>query len=72
MATSTTYVTTLETLDLLILERICEYLDSDPDTRRDLWSFSLTSKSCYEAASVQRYCQIHIKLQCASDIKRQL
>ncbi|EPE34692.1 hypothetical protein GLAREA_10386 [Glarea lozoyensis ATCC 20868] len=65
---------TLESLDLLVLERICEYLDSETDTRRDLWAFSLTSRCCYTASAIQRLCQIKLNIpspdQCQSELSR--
>jgi hypothetical protein len=52
----------LETLPLLVLERICEYLDDDSEKRRSLRAFSLTSRCCCTAAAAQRFCQIQLKL----------
>jgi len=52
----------LETLPLLILERICEYLDNDSEKRCSLWAFSLTSRCCCSAAAAQRFCQIKLEL----------
>jgi hypothetical protein len=60
MALST--VSSLETLPLFVLERICEYLDDDSKKRRSLRAFSLTSRCCCAAAEAQRFCQIKLKI----------
>ncbi|KAH7385052.1 hypothetical protein BKA64DRAFT_156501 [Cadophora sp. MPI-SDFR-AT-0126] len=52
----------LESLPLLILERISEYLDDQSATRHSLRAFSLTSRSCYAATESQRFSQIEIKI----------
>lgn len=54
----------IEALPLLILERICEYLDDDlgNSPRRALWAFTLTSKRCCAAAVRQRFCQIPLDI----------
>lgn len=60
MATSTAFP--LETLPLLVLERICDYLDNDSEKRHSLWAFSLTSRCCCAAAAAQRFCQIQLNI----------
>ena len=60
MAASTASL--LESLPLLALERICEYLDDDePGKRSSLRAFSLTSRCCGAAAVARRFCQIELK-----------
>ena len=46
----------LETLPLITVERICEYLNFDSDDRRGLWAFSLTSRCCCAASAPMRFC----------------
>jgi hypothetical protein len=64
MATATTSPSSslLETLPLLVLESICEYLAHGDSKRRSLFVFSLTSKYCCFAASSQRFERICFKL----------
>jgi hypothetical protein len=63
---------TLESLDLLVLERICEYLDDDSEKRRNLWAFSSTSRNCYTASAVQRLSQVLLKIPSPEDIVSEL
>ncbi|KAI8954478.1 hypothetical protein F4801DRAFT_533351 [Xylaria longipes] len=51
---------TLETLPLIVLERICEYLAQSDPKRRSLQAFSLVSKRCCSAAESQRFGQIRV------------
>jgi hypothetical protein len=65
----------LETLPLIVLERICEYLaqrDDDSEKRRSLWAFSLTSRSCCAVAAAQRFCQIQLKVPAPDELKYDL
>ena len=65
----------LETLPLIVLERICEYVaqcDDDSKKRRSLWAFSLTSRSCCAAAAAQRFCQIQLKVPAPDKLKDDL
>jgi hypothetical protein len=65
----------LETLPLLVIERICEYLtqaDDDLAKRRSLWAFSLTSRSCCAVAAAQRFCQIQLKVLAPDELESQL
>jgi hypothetical protein len=62
----------LEKLPLLILERICEYLDDDSERRRSLWAFSLTSSCCCAAAVAQRFCQIQLKIHAPEELDSSL
>ncbi|CAK7231446.1 hypothetical protein SCUCBS95973_007919 [Sporothrix curviconia] len=66
---STRPAQSLERLPALILERICHFVDDEGDTktsngdnRRSLWALSLASRRCATATSVQRFCQIHVRL----------
>ncbi|KAF1958311.1 hypothetical protein CC80DRAFT_28391 [Byssothecium circinans] len=49
---------TLESLPLIALELVCEYLAHSDFHRRDLFSFSLVSKACCGAADRQRWKRI--------------
>lgn len=60
MVTST--LSALETLPLLALERICQYLDNDYWERQNLWSFTLASRTCCSVAAARRFCQITLRL----------
>lgn len=61
MAGST--ISLLESLPLLVLERICGYLDNDESgKRRSLRAFSLTSRCCCAATVARRFCQIQLKI----------
>jgi hypothetical protein len=65
----------LETLPLLVLERICKYLseaDDDSAKRRSLWAFSLTSKSCCAVAAAERFCQIQLKVPAPDELESHL
>lgn len=62
----------LEKLPLLILERICAYIDDDEERRRSLWAFSLTSSSCCAAAAAQRFCQIQLKIHASEELENSL
>ncbi|KAK0620646.1 hypothetical protein B0T14DRAFT_604200 [Immersiella caudata] len=55
-------IPTLETLPLLVLDRICECLHHDwqDPNRGSLHAFALASKTCYEAAARQLFSQIHL------------
>ncbi|KAH6698277.1 hypothetical protein BKA61DRAFT_562960 [Leptodontidium sp. MPI-SDFR-AT-0119] len=53
---------TIETLPLLILERICEYLDSGSTVRPSLLAFSLSSRTCHIASAAQIFSQIELKI----------
>jgi hypothetical protein len=61
--------TSLETLPLLVLERICQYLDDDSEKRHSLWAFSLTSRCCCAAAAAQRFCQIQLKIPAPDELE---
>ncbi|KAK4446882.1 hypothetical protein QBC34DRAFT_143859 [Podospora aff. communis PSN243] len=52
----------LEKLPLLVLERICDYLDNNSEdaNRAALWAFSLTSRSCFAAAAPHLFRQIQL------------
>ena len=65
-------VSTVENLPLTILERICEYLDDGSTTRPSLLAFSWSSKSCYTAATAQRYSQIQIQISDPESLIRSL
>jgi hypothetical protein len=58
----------LGTLDLLAVERICEYLDDDAEQRRDLWAFSMTNKYLYAATAKQRFIRVHLELSSLKDM----
>ncbi|KAL2073029.1 hypothetical protein VTL71DRAFT_10353 [Oculimacula yallundae] len=60
---------TIETLPLIILERICEFLENGSATRPSLLAFSLVSKSCYVASSSQRLSQIELKIPLLQDLQ---
>ena len=45
----------LETLPLLVLESVCEYLSHCDSRRRSLFAFSLTARCCCFAATKQRF-----------------
>lgn len=65
----------LETLPLIVLERICEFLaqcDDDSEKRRSLWAFSLTSRSCCAVAAALRFCQIQLKVPAPDELKYDL
>jgi len=64
----------LETLPLLVLERICQYLaDADvPWERRSLCALSLTSRSCCTVAAAQRFCQIQLKILASDELESKL
>jgi hypothetical protein len=64
--------TSLDTLDLLVLELICIYLDDDADQRRNLWAFSMSNRYCYAAAAKQRLAQIHLELPSPNDLQSHL
>lgn len=49
---------TLETLPLIVLERICEYLAQCDSNRRSLWAFSLASRCCCAVSAPERFSQI--------------
>ncbi|KAL1895928.1 hypothetical protein Sste5346_005027 [Sporothrix stenoceras] len=60
-----------ERLPLLVLERICFYIDDEggsEDLQRSLWAFSLTSQRCCAASAVQRFSQIHLRIRSAKTI----
>jgi len=57
-----TTVSPLESLPLLALERICEYLDDNFDRRQSLWAFSLASRSCCAIAATHRFCQVTLEI----------
>jgi len=54
----------LATLPLLVLEKICEYLDDYTEDRRrkSLQAFSLTCRACCAAATPQLFCQITLEI----------
>ncbi|CAK7229456.1 hypothetical protein SEUCBS140593_007252 [Sporothrix eucalyptigena] len=59
----------LESLPLLVLERIGYYVDDEGDTtasngdnRASLSALSLVSRRCAAAMEVQRFCQLHVRL----------
>ncbi|CAG8960191.1 hypothetical protein HYFRA_00010670 [Hymenoscyphus fraxineus] len=62
MVTVTSTFSALETLPLLALERICQYLDHDDWDRQNLWSFTLASRTCCSVAAARRFCQITLRL----------
>ncbi|KAI0383309.1 hypothetical protein F5Y04DRAFT_279018 [Hypomontagnella monticulosa] len=51
---------TLETLPIIVVERICEYLAQDDPTLRTLHSFSFVSRYCCSVAEKQRFSQINL------------
>ncbi|PGH00997.1 hypothetical protein AJ80_09072 [Polytolypa hystricis UAMH7299] len=53
----------LETLPLLVLETICEYLG-----RRSISTFSLVSRCCCSAASGQRFERVHFRAETAKQL----
>ncbi|KAH9217406.1 hypothetical protein DL95DRAFT_459314 [Leptodontidium sp. 2 PMI_412] len=62
----------LETLPLLVLERICEYLDDESVTRRDLHAFSTTNKHCYAVSTAQLFSQIELKIRDPEELESSL
>ncbi|CAK7210648.1 hypothetical protein SBRCBS47491_000846 [Sporothrix bragantina] len=59
----------LERLPVLVLERICHFVDDEGDTkssngdnRRSLWALALVSRRCAAATCPQRFCQLHVRL----------
>ncbi|KAF3491783.1 uncharacterized protein GIQ15_01300 [Arthroderma uncinatum] len=65
MAASTSLLSRspLERLPLLVLDLVCEYLADIDSKRRSLFAFSLTSKTCCDAAAVQRFRHVYIEYQ---------
>jgi hypothetical protein len=74
MATATTSISSspLETLPLLALGSICEYLAHGDSKRRSLFAFSLTSKCCCFAALSQRFERICFKLRGRKKLRQDL
>ena len=62
----------IETLPLLVLERICEYLDDQSRTRNSLRAFSWASRSCYAATAAQRLSQIELKVRDPEELEGSL
>lgn len=52
----------MEGLPLLVLERVCEYLDDHSATRKSLQAFALTSRCLYAAAATQIFSQLEIRI----------
>jgi hypothetical protein len=59
----------LESLPLLVLERICQYIDDDSEKRHSLWAFSLTSRCCCAASAAQRFCQFQLKVSAPDELE---
>jgi hypothetical protein len=74
MATVTTSASSspLETLPLLVLESICEYLAHSEFKRHSLFAFSLTSKCCCFAAIGQRFERIRFTLRGRKKLRQNL
>jgi hypothetical protein len=53
----------LDTLSLLVLETICEFLSTIDPKRLSLSAFALTSKACREAADRELFRDLHIKVE---------
>lgn len=64
--------TGLESLPLLPLERICEYLANIELDRDSLFAFSLASKSCCIAANRQRFQRIHLRIDDSTKLEADL
>ncbi len=62
----------LETLPLLVVERICEYLNFDSDDRHGLWAFSLTSRYCCAASAPMRFCQVRLEIPASNEVESSL
>ncbi|PVH73018.1 hypothetical protein DL98DRAFT_59481 [Cadophora sp. DSE1049] len=69
---ATTRIPSLETLPLLVLERICQYLEDESPKQRALLAFSLTSKSCRAAAETQWFSQIEIRVRDPNELQTTL
>ncbi|KAI1403495.1 hypothetical protein F4819DRAFT_450979 [Hypoxylon fuscum] len=50
----------LESLPLVVLDRICEYLASCGCKKRSLWAFAMSSRCCFSAAEPHLYSLIKI------------
>ncbi|KAH9213132.1 hypothetical protein DL95DRAFT_390722, partial [Leptodontidium sp. 2 PMI_412] len=50
----------LERLPVLVLDRICEYIDDESASRQNVRAFSRTSRSLHTAADVRCYSQIEL------------
>jgi hypothetical protein len=52
----------MDTLPLLVLETICEYLACVDARRRDFYAFALTSRACGAAADRERFSRLFLKV----------
>lgn len=62
----------VESLPVLILERVCEYLDDQSATRQSLRAFALTSRCLHAAAAAQRFSQLEIWVRDPDDLESSL
>ena len=62
----------LESLPLLILELIAEYLSHTTRDRRDLFAFALTSKYCHAVSNRERFRRIHLEVGRKAQLKELL
>jgi hypothetical protein len=62
----------METLPLLVLETICEYLVCADAKPRDLQAFALTSRACCAAAERERFCRVFLDVRGADHLRHEL
>ncbi|KAG4422294.1 hypothetical protein IFR04_004560 [Cadophora malorum] len=62
-------ISPLERLPVLVLNRICEYIDDESASRQNLQAFSRTSRSLHTAADVRRYSQIELLIRDQDKLK---
>ncbi|ORY14634.1 hypothetical protein BCR34DRAFT_559982 [Clohesyomyces aquaticus] len=67
-ASSSPIYAPLESLPLLVVDLLCEYLATCDSERRSLFAFALTSKRCYAVSAKERFSQIHLHVDSPQDL----